>query len=425
MLTNGKTVALIGFGESNRALCDYLIEQGVYPVIRNKELVKVPSGCRLVTDNYLEVREDIAFRSPVIRPDRIKNARVISSEADFALSLTNGTKIGVTGSDGKTTTSTLIARMLECAGKDVRLCGNIGTPIIKYLPTSSHGSYTVCELSSFQLFDASLSLDTAVITNISENHLDWHTDLNEYIESKSRILENSKRAVLSYDDFRVRALAKDTQETFFFSVKDTKAPKGAHLVCVKDGAILCDGVKITDIDKIRLKGKFNILNIESAIGALFGVVPVDAMAQVASEFSGVEGRMEYVCTKNGISFVCSSIDSTPARTIATLSAFDKSKCVVILGGYDKNLSYLPLAEALCGIKHAVICGANAEKIYESIKGSCRAHITVDFAPAVRDAYSKCDRGDTVLLSPASASFDMFDNYKERAKKFKEIVRGLK
>lgn len=425
MLTDAKTLTLIGYGKSNEALCRYLISRGIFPTIRNREKITVPHGCELIVNNYLDVSEELAFRSPALRPDMIKGSCTVSSEAELALSITKGHKIGITGSDGKTTTSTLIFKMLECAGKSARLCGNIGTPIIDYAPCSTDSTYTVCELSSFQLFDMSPVLDTAVITNISENHLDWHTDLDEYIASKARILENAERAVLNYDSFEVRALYSKERETVFFTRRDIKAPRGAHLVSIKNGSICYDGIRLFEIDKIRLRGDFNTSNIQASIGALYGIVPLDAIIEVATSFSGVENRMELVKTVRGVSFINSSIDSTPARTVATLGAFDKSKCVLILGGYDKNLSYEMLSSAFSGIKYAVLCGANAEKIYKSIKGSCRAHITTDFTLAVREAYSMCDAGDFVLLSPASASFDMFENYKERAKIFKEIVRGLK
>ncbi len=419
MSFDNKAVTLIGYGASNRALEKYLLSIGIVPSIRSRE-------CEDADADYLNTCEKIAFRSPVVRPDKIKGSAKISSEACLGLALTDGYKIGVTGSDGKTTTSTLIYKMLVGSGKRSALCGNIGTPVIELAPKSTADTYTVCELSSFQLFDMSPELDTAIITNISENHLDWHTSMHEYIRSKENILLRSRRAVLCYDDRTVMELSsRHDIEYTFFSLADTRAPRGAHLVSIKDGYILYDGVRVLEVDKICLMGKFNLLNIECALGAIYEIADIDAIREVAYTFSGVESRMRIIDEVNGVSIIDSSIDSTPTRTVSTLSALDKSRCVVILGGYDKGLSYEMLSEALRGVKYAVICGENAEKIYDKIRGSCRAHITRGFECAVREAYDKCESGDILLLSPASASFDMFENYRQRASEFARIVRGIK
>lgn len=418
MCKNDGAITLVGYGVSNRALEKYLLSIGIVPSIRAKE--------QQAGEDYLNLDGEIAFRSPAIRPNRIKGASMISSEACLGLELTKGYKIGVTGSDGKTTTSTLIYKMLEASGKDANLCGNIGTPVIELCPKSSDNTYTVCELSSFQLFDMSPRLDTAVITNISENHLDWHTNMSEYISSKENILLRARRAVICYDDRALLKMsARHKLEYTFFSACEHKAPRGAHMVCVKDGYILYDGKKVLKTDKIRLKGRFNLLNIACAIGTIYESVEIDAIKEVAYTFSGVESRMRTIDIKNGITIIDSSIDSTPTRTASTISALDRSRCVVLLGGYDKGLSYKMLNSALRGIKYAVICGQNAEKIYSEIRGAVRAHITRNFECAVREAYNKCESGDILVLSPASASFDMFENYRQRASVFAQVVRGIK
>ena len=315
--------------------------------------------------------------------------------------------------------------MLLADGKSARLCGNIGTPAIVGATETKEDTYTVFEMSSFQLFDMRPTLDCAVITGISENHLDWHTDIGEYIGAKENILANASRSVLLYDKTLLEMSARHKSEYSFFALSDFEAPRGAHKSCIKDGFVLFDGMRVLEIDKIKLKGKFNLLNIQCALCALYGTVDLDAVSEVAYTFSGVEGRMSVIGTFGGVTVIDSSIDSTPSRTAATLSALDKSRCVVLLGGYDKGLSYEALSDAVRGVKGVVICGANSQKIYEAVRGVVRAHITNNFECAVSEACDACESGDILLLSPASASFDMFENYRQRASEFARIVRGYK
>lgn len=408
-------VALLGYGISNRALGEYLSSLGI-----SSRVITSEDGC-----DYLNTNEKIAFRSPAVRPDKIKGSAKITSEIALALSMSDGYKIGVTGSDGKTTTSTLIYEMLSSAGKRARLCGNIGNPAIIGASETGRDSYTVCELSSFQLFDMRPRLDCAIITGISENHLDWHTDMDEYVSAKENILSCADRGVLRYDKTLVNMSARHSLEYSFFSLDDFEAPRGAHKCFVKNGYITYDGIRVLEIDKIKLKGSFNLLNLEGALCALYEIVDTSAICEVAYTFLGVDGRMSVIDTLGGVTIIDSSIDSTPSRTASTLSALDKSRCVVLLGGYDKGLSYEMLADALRGAKYAVICGANSHKIYGEIRGSIRAHITDNFECAVREACEICDAGDILILSPASASFDMFENYRQRASEFARIVRGYK
>lgn len=420
-----KSVSLIGYGKSNRAMHEYLLKNGIVPTVRNASDIAVPVGTRLITEDYLNVSEELAVRSPVIRPDRIRGDCRITSEIACALEIMKGKKIGVTGSDGKTTVSTLIYSMLKADKKEAALCGNIGVPAIDTAQQSTHDTHTVLELSSFQLMDIAPQLDTAVITNVTENHLDWHTDMDEYIGAKRNVLKNARRCVLNYGDKTVRELYMPDKETVFFSLDaPDKTHKNAHYVFTDNGWICYDGKRVVALCDIALSGAFNVLNIEAALGALFGEVSTDAIESVATSFTGVSGRMELVKTLGGVSFYDSSIDSTPSRTISTLSAFYKAKTVLILGGYDKNLSYDCLSGALCGIKGAVLCGANRDKIYASVRGVCDIYVTDTLEDAVKQAFDIASDGDSVLLSPASASFDAFENYKERSEKFKEIIRKI-
>ncbi|MBQ2809843.1 MAG: UDP-N-acetylmuramoyl-L-alanine--D-glutamate ligase [Clostridia bacterium] len=420
----GLKISLIGYGASNKAMCEYLMKNGIYPTIRCDKSVCAPNGCELITQDYLNTYEDIIFRSPVIRPDKIKGNGRVFTEASYALEITNGAKIGISGSDGKTTTSSLIYSALIEDAKKATLCGNIGTPIIESAPASTPDSYTVCELSSFQLMDMLPTLDVAVLTNITENHLDWHKNMHEYIEAKKNILLRARSAVLCYDNPALRDLSPSAPVTYFTRGEMPKNTGAEHLVYVKNEDIYYDGEKVIALDALSLKGEFNILNAEATIGALLPVVEKDAIRRALSTFEGVESRMKCIKIVRGVSFIDSSIDSTPSRTLATLSAFDKSRCVLILGGYDKGLSYECLS-ALEGIKCAIICGANAQKIHKAIAGSCKCLFATDFEMAVRRAYSEACEGDFVILSPASASFDMFESYKKRADAFKKIVGELK
>ena len=422
------TASLIGYGVSNRAVLSYFTKNGIHPTVRNENPCDLPDSIHFIFgDGYLLTNEDLIIRSPSVRPDKISGHGYITTEASFALSLAKSKKIGITGSDGKSTTSTLIFMMLEKSGK-AYLCGNIGKPVIDFAPCAEENSFIVAELSSFQLMDFTASLNTCVVTNITENHLDWHTSMGEYIDAKKNIVLNSLGAVLNYDDLTVRefAFCKSAGNITYFSLKEAKKPEEcAHFVTVEGGYLCYDGAKVIKTDEIRLKGEFNLMNAMAAVGAVFEYVQTDDIKDVLSSFEGVLSRMQFVGKAGGVSFFDSSIDSTPSRTAATVSAFDRARTVIILGGYDKNLTYDILGEALCGIKAIVICGENREKIYKAVFGMCNSiTVTQSFDEAVTQAFSKAECGDSVLLSPASASFDMFENYRARSLRFCKIVSEL-
>ena len=396
---DNKSISLVGYGKSNASLCSFLMKRGITPIVRNQRKIPVPDGVSLITEDYLSTSEDLVFRSPVIHPSRIIARGKITSELELALALTRGYKIGVSGSDGKTTTSTLISEILKRAGKKTSLCGNIGIPAIELAELSTDDSYTVCEMSSFQLYDMKPQLDIAVITGISENHLDWHSDMQDYIDAKKNILTNAKGLVLSYDNEITRSLYDGKREVVFFTKNriPRNAPKNAKFVHIENGVICYEGKGIIEADSLRLRGEFNLLNFECAIACTHDIVSTDVIAEVARDFSGVDCRMQTIKEVGGVSFVDSSIDSTPSRTIATISAFEMSKIVLLLGGYDKGLSYAPLKNALKGIKCAVLCGANSTKIYNEIKDICKIRHAKDLENAVKIAYSESSLGDYVII----------------------------
>lgn len=425
MRSDPSSVSVVGYGVSSKAVIDYFQKRGINPTVRVMSYVpNIPLDCQ-ITENYLDTTEELVFRSPAIRPDKIKHVGTLSSEIALALSLLDGYKIGVTGSDGKTTTSTLIYNILKRANKSATLCGNIGKSALETVDSSDKSTFTVCELSSFQLFDMTPSLDTAIITNITQNHLDWHTDMREYITAKRNILINARHLVLDFDSEVTRNLANGLESkkiTLFSSHTPTFSRESTHAVYIKQGVIYYDRVPIIPINEIGLRGDFNVKNVQCAISSCVGLCDISTIREECRAFKGVSGRMSEVLNKSGVTYIDSAIDTTPARTISTLSAFEKSKTIAILGGYDKNLDYECLYDAVSGIKLAVLCGQSTGKIYKAISGACDIRVAHDLESATKIAIGEAKSGDFVILSPASASFDEFKNYKEKSEKFKQIVK---
>ena len=421
-----KTISLIGYGVSNKAVFDYLVKNGVYPTIRSKEKIPLPSGARgIFGEEYLKVSEEVVFRSPGVRIDAPLNGREVYTEASFALKHTCAHKIGITGSDGKTTTSSLIYEILKRQGKDAYLCGNIGTPIISYMDKAKRDSFLVCELSSFQLFDSEPPLDCAVITSISENHLDWHKSRSEYIYSKRNILKRANRAVVHYDMEYKELFTHENITYFSLNSCEGLLGDGRNFVYIKNGYLYYNKKRLFSTDIVKLKGKHKLLNVLASIGATYPYVETDKIIDTVSHFSGAEHRATEIEEVNGVTFVDSSVDSTPARTITTIQLFPREKSILILGGQDKNLSYSQLEKELKGLKLAVIFGINKQKIQNAINGACRVVLVNNIFEATKLAYKEATVGDYIILSPASASFDMFENYIDRAEKFKEAIRGIK
>lgn len=413
-----KSLALVGFGVSNQAV--YQQFKGDYKItIHNPTKISVPKDASLIcNEHYLRCYEDIVFRSPSFKKSDIITDSPIYCESIYALNNISSTKICVTGSDGKTTTCSLIFNILS--GKNAFLGGNIGTPLLNAV--NKGYDFIVGELSSFQLLNESVLVDTAVITNITENHLDYHADMAEYIGAKESLLKNAKHIVLNYDDLILRNLGNRYKNlgrsVEFFSLKE-KAD--AYL---DNGYLYLKGIKLFHRDKIKLAGDFNISNALASILATYKHVSIDEICHGAISFNGVKNRLEFIRELKGIKFYNSSIDSTPSRTIATLSAFDINRCIVILGGRDKNLSYDILENHLKNARAIIIMGENREKILNALC-SGKTILVNNMAEAVSIAYSLAHIGDNIILSPASTSFDMYENYIERGKDFIKSVNNLK
>ena len=439
----GRSIAVLGLGVSNRPLVRLLLEYGCQVTGCDKaprekldpevlELEK--TGCRLsVGEGYLDGLEaDVVFRTPGMHPGNPAIVKLrqqgaeITSEMEVFFEVAPCHLIAVTGSDGKTTTTTLISEMLKQAGKTVWLGGNIGTPLLPLCRQMKKEDYAVVELSSFQLMDMKRSPQRAVVTNLAPNHLDVHKDMEEYVDAKKNIFRFQGKddlLVLNADN-DITASFHGPGQTHFFSRK-------ARTNCVFEeaGAIYRRGEKILETKDILIPGAHNIENYMAAIAAVDGLVSDEAIRTVAKTFGGVEHRIELVRVKDGVKFYNDSIASSPSRTIAGLRSFHE-KVILIAGGYDKHIPYDVLGpEIRAHVKKLFLCGATAGKIraaVEQAEGGQVPEITDcgDFESAVRAAAAAARQGDIVLMSPASASFDQFKNFMVRGECFKKIVKEL-
>ena len=432
---SGKTAVLVGLGVSNRAAARFLrgIGMKVTALDQNTpdgktlaEMAALGVPVTKVSDFY-GVDADIVLRSPGVRPDAISSRGETSSEMEIFVSLCPCPIYAVTGSDGKTTTTTVISKMLEAefagSGRKVWLGGNIGTPQLPFIDEIKPDDVCVLELSSFQLMTMNFSPRVAVVTNISPNHLNWHASMDEYIASKRRIFENQSencRLVVNAEN-AITAGFESSGETVRFSSQSNAD------ATIKNGAIYVRGKRIVTLSDIVIPGIYNAENYMAAFLATDGVVSAANMAKVAKTFPGVRHRSELVCEKGGIKFINSSIDTSPTRTSAALSALEK-KAVIIIGGYDKHIPPEPLIEPLKEKTKVIVCtGDTGERIYNMMKNAGyggEIYLQKDFEAAVKVAAGKAVSGDVVLLSPAAASFDAFKNFEERGDRFAEIVKNL-
>jgi len=437
----GKRIAVLGLGVSNRPLVRLLLEfgcdvTGCDRTPREKldgEVLELENmGCKLrCGDTYLDgVEAEILFRTPGMHPGHPairaladKGAQVTSEmEVFFAVCPCN--LIAVTGSDGKTTTTTLISEMLKAAGKQVWLGGNIGTPLLPLVRQMRETDFAVVELSSFQLMDMTRSPQRALITNLSPNHLDVHKDMDEYVDAKKNIFkfqDEKGLLVLNHDN-------AITDGFFGNGVTRKFSRQGDAYVCMKGDVICRNGEEVLNVKDILIPGVHNVENYMAAIAMVEGLVDDETIRHVARNFGGVEHRIELVRIKDGVRFYNDSIASSPSRTIAGLRSF-KEKVILIAGGYDKHIPYDVLGPEVCAhVKKLFLCGATAPQIRTAVE-SCEAEkpeITDcgDFESAVRAAAAAAESGDVVLMSPASASFDQFKNFMVRGECFKKIIKEL-
>lgn len=451
-----KRIAVIGLGVSNIPLIDYFYAHGANVVAfdnRNKENIDFSVIQKLedynmlyyLGENSLEhlIGFDYIFRSPSCRPDipeivkEVENGAILTSEIEKVLELSPSTVIGVTGSDGKTTTTTLIYKILEANGYKCFLGGNIGTPLFTRISEMKPEDMVVLELSSFQLMNMKISPKVAVVTNISPNHLNVHKDYQEYIDSKMNIF-------LHQDENGILVINADNEITKeFYKKAKGKVRYFSSNQILENGIIfdksekiikLCeDGVRkhLIKQKNMKLRGNHNCENACAAISATLDYSKEDITRKTIEEFPGVEHRLEYIRTIDGVEWFNDSIGSSPSRTIAGLNSFEE-KIVLIAGGYDKHLDYTPLAKPILqNVSKLILIGQTADKIEKAVKDeaslegkSLPIYRCNKFEEIVTIAKEVATEGEIVLFSPASASFDLFKNFEERGNYFKELVNNL-
>ncbi len=444
----GKRVTVLGLGVSNRPLARLLVDAGIDLTVRDRAPREalgdiVPElgarGCKFVLgpDYLSEIDADIIFRSPGIMPfepgimKAVGGGATLTSEMEAFFEVCPCKIAAVTGSDGKTTTATVISEILKAGGKKVWLGGNIGTPLLDKADLMGPEDVAVVELSSFQLMTMNRSPDMAVVTNVTPNHLDKHKSMEEYVEAKRNILQNSPHpsiVSLNADNDVTRAFAKRAGDGVRFFSRRSIVENGAYC----EGGVIyaslnCKAERIMEAKDILIPGEHNVENYLAAIALLYGQVKNDAIVSVALSFKGVEHRIELVREVCGVRYYNDSIASSPSRTRAGLRSFDK-KVVLIAGGKDKGVSFDSLGEDIKEhVKVLVLTGLTAEKIENAaVRAGYDGPIIKEdgFKDAVLAASKAAGPGDVVLLSPACTSFDRFKDFAERGKYFKEIVTEL-
>ena len=447
----GKTVAVIGIGVSNTPLLRLLLREGIAVTACDRsdraklgalaEELEAAGAVLRLGDGYLQdLDQDVIFRTPGLRPDvpELEAARargsVITSEMEVFFQVCPCPIIAVTGSDGKTTTTTIIAELLRAAGHTVHVGGNIGHPLLAESDTIRPTDWAVLELSSFQLMTMTRSPHIAVLTNLAPNHLDVHKSMEEYVWAKENIFRHQQPgdiAVFNLDNAITRELSAHAPGRALYFSRQAEPENGVFL---RGDAVISrrDGHErqIMTTEDIRLPGVHNVENYMAAIAAVDGLVPDETIRTFARTFNGVEHRIELVRTWRGVRFYNDSIASSPSRTIAGLRSF-KEKVILIAGGYDKHIPFDVLGpEVVEHVKLLILCGATADKIRAAVEqapGYRPGHPEIldvtPFQRAVETARDRAVPGDVVTLSPACAAFDQFKNFMERGKTFKSIVNS--
>nr|WP_207721485.1 UDP-N-acetylmuramoyl-L-alanine--D-glutamate ligase [Neobittarella massiliensis] len=449
----GKKLAFIGAGVSHLDCIRMFAEKGFAVTVRDKnsrekmgpvadELQRL--GVRLVLgEDYLkDIDDDIVFRTPGMRftDEDLEAARrrdiIVTSEMELFFALCPCRIIGVTGSDGKTTSTTIIAAFMKEQGYTVHLGGNIGRALLPIIEQVKPDDWAVVELSSFQLISMRHSPDIALITNVAPNHLDMHRDMEEYVDAKRNLYAHQdafSKTVLNAHNAITRSFSPDVRGKLYFFDRFEPVEKGAYLD--RDGNICMrtpqGEQKLFHKSEIKIPGEHNVENYLGAIATVWGLVEPEVMRHVANTFAGVEHRIEFVREIGGVKFYNDSIASSPTRSIAGLYAFSQ-KIIMIAGGYDKKIPYEPLGPVVCErVKKLVLMGATAPKIEAAVRAAGNfagsgleiVHAS-DMQQAVKLAFKGAQSGDVISLSPASASFDLYKNFEVRGRHFKEIVNSL-
>ncbi len=437
-----ENVGLLGLGKSNISVMEYISKSfpNVSFTVRAEQPAEL-SGFNIARSLFgkaalSDISEDMLFLSPSARRDKAEISEassrgvLISSDAELFFEKNESDVYGITGSDGKSTTTALAAMMLSNEDCETIPIGNIGVPFSSRLGIDGRFSYAA-ELSSFQLMYMKPKTRRCVITNITENHLNWHTSFDEYIGAKRNILENSSERIINYDSDITRELGRDFPLFAVFSARLGEAElrkqiKAELYVTRSENFIMASGEPIIDIRDIKVCGEHNILNFMSAAALSFGICDVKRYTEIAKGFSGLAHRCESLGVYRGVRYYDSSIDSSPIRTSATLAAV-KEKVIIILGGRSKGLDFKALIPSLNKkAKHIVLTGECSDEIERLLIDADISNYTVKkpFASAVKYAAYIASAGDAVLLSPAATSYDEFSSFEERGNEFKRIIKDI-
>ena len=451
---NNRKVAVIGLGVSNLPLLDYLHDKKAKVTVFDQRTIdEIPKETMdKITEYsfefslgqfYLDKLKgfELIFRSPSCLPtvpelvEAEQNGAIVTTEVELVLKMTPSKVIGITGSDGKTTTTTLIHEILKHAGYNCFLGGNIGTPLFTQIEKMRPEDIVVLELSSFQLMGMEISPDISVITNISPNHLNIHKDYEEYIEAKKNIFKHQNKdgiLIINHDNEITNPLNREANGKVIYFSSKTKLEDGF----IVDGDIIKEseaGIRkhILNVKDIKLRGVHNFENICTALAATKTLVDTDIASEAIKEFQGVEHRLELIREIDGVKWYNDSVSSSPTRTIAGLNSYNE-EIVLIAGGYDKNLDYTPIAKPIVEkVKTLILLGQTSGKIYEAVKAelekqnkNLNIYMCDSLEETVKKAQKYAKRGQIVLFSPASASFDMFKNFADRGEKFKNLVNKI-
>ena len=451
----GKKVAFIGAGVSHKQCIEQFVAMGAQVTLCDQKPSLEAFGDYAETIRRLGIQlslgkdymqgfkgQDIIMRTPGFEyftpalQEAIREGAVCTSEMELFFEYCPCQIVAVTGSDGKTTTTTLIAKFYEAAGRKVWLGGNIGRALLPIVCEVEKEDVAVVELSSFQLISMRRSPKIAVVTNVTPNHLDHHKDMQEYVDAKRNILlwqQKPCRAVLGFENDSSNSMKADGKGDQVWFTRLHETDNGAFLRQSDDTLCMAENGTVTPViarSEIKLRGLHNVENMLGAIAAVWGEVPVEAIRQVGSPFTGVEHRTEPVRTLDGVIWYNDSIGTSPTRTIAGLRSFGQ-KLILIAGGYDKKIPYAPLAPVIVeNVKTLIVMGATGPVIENEVKQVpgweklCIEHAaTLEEAVEIARRLSK--PGDEILFSPASASFDLYPNFEVRGQHFKRLVNELK
>ncbi len=439
-MVKNKKVAVVGIGISNIPLISMLVKLSAkvtaFDIKEFEELDKEAKDLKklgiefILGNDYLSHLKgfEIIFKTPSMRidSDALINAKkenaYITSEMEEFIKYCPAKIYGVTGSDGKTTTTSLIYELLKHEGYNTYVGGNIGNPLLSEINNIKKEDKVVLELSSFQLMTINESPEVAIITNVTPNHLDIHKDMDEYIEAKRNIFKFQKEndeLILNADNEITRSFIEEAKGKVLTFSKNDKYASGF----IDNGTIYLFGEKVVDRNEVLVKGEYNLENMIAAFLTVHDDVSHDTMRYVAKTFKGVVHRNEFIREVRGVKYYNNSISSSPTRTVAALSAFDQD-VILILGGHDKNLSFEPLLEKAHQIKVAILFGETKYKIKEVLKDKVEIYVEDTLEDVVKRASLISQKGDVVLLAPACSSFDMFKNFEVRGNKFKEHVMKL-